>query len=201
MCHLTLSWLLFSSIMSSMLKRHLCDFSRPIRLFLGSFLWRLLPNAHSTLPLKCFYECEHLHNRALVSVLATGRNSTNFLYKERDPCAFVNDMDNKNFSLFSNSHSKDEKETVFFFFTLMFVTTKNHWLAKLRLTENWSEVRRGFCTMELMTNLNGINMIENDACILNIQKLSNPFFWRTHRMKISDFLTKTLKSQLKSFQI
>ena len=101
-----MSWLLFSSIMSSMLKCHLCDFSRPIRLFLGSFLWRLLPNAHSTLPLKCFYECEDLHNRALVSVLATGRNSTNFLYKERDPCAFVNDMDNKNFSLFSNSHSK-----------------------------------------------------------------------------------------------
>ena len=128
----------FQYIMSSMLKCHLCDFSRPIRLFLGSFLWRLLLNAHSTLPLECFYECEHLHNRALVSVLATGRNSTNFLYKERDPCAFVNDMDNKNFSLFSNSHSKDEKETVFFF-TLMFVTTKNHWLAKLRLTENWSE--------------------------------------------------------------
>ena len=195
MCHLTLSWLLLS-----MLKYHLYDFSRPIRLFLGSFLWRLLLLAMLHPSSECFYECEHLHNRALVSVLATGRNSTNFLYKERDPCAFVNDMDNKNFSLFSNSHSKDEKETVFFF-TLMFVTTKNHWLAKLRLTENWSEVRRGFCTMELMTNLNGINMIENDACILNIQKLSNPFFWRTHRMKISDFLTKTLKSQLKSFQI
>ena len=55
MCHLTLSWLLFSSIMSSMLKCHLCDFSRPIRLFLGSFLWRLLLNAHSTLPLESVF--------------------------------------------------------------------------------------------------------------------------------------------------
>ena len=74
MCHLTLSWLLLS-----MLKYHLYDFSRPIRLFLGSFLWRLLLLAMLHPSSECFYECEHLHNRALVSVLATGRNSTNFL--------------------------------------------------------------------------------------------------------------------------
>ena len=96
-----------------------------------------LLQASSTLPLECFYECEHLHNRALVSVLATGRNSTNF---QAWPLFFC-DRPNTQPIL---SLLKGWKGNRFLrSHLLMFVTTKNHWLAKLRWTENWFQQNEG----------------------------------------------------------